>query len=73
MKVSVSIPEEDVAFLDEYARRVGLASRSAALHRAVKALRAHELEDDYAGAWSDWAEEAVRWDEVTGDGLDSER
>ena len=35
MKVSVSIPDEDVRFLDEYARDQGLDSRSAAVHRAV--------------------------------------
>jgi Arc/MetJ-type ribon-helix-helix transcriptional regulator len=71
MKMSVSIPEQDVQFLDEYARRQGLRSRSAALHQAVRALRAQHLEDSYAAAWAelDDAETAV-WDTVTSDGLD---
>ena len=33
MKVSVSLPGEDVRFLDEYAREQGLESRSAAVHK----------------------------------------
>lgn len=33
MKVSVSLPGQDVEFLDAYAREQGLESRSAALHR----------------------------------------
>ncbi len=32
MKVSVSLPDSDVDFLDTYASTQGLASRSAALH-----------------------------------------
>lgn len=70
MKVSVSLPDDDVAFLDDYARARG-DSRSAALHRAVRLLRERGLGADYAAAWADWdAEEAATWDAVTGDGLD---
>ncbi|MFP5298949.1 MAG: ribbon-helix-helix domain-containing protein, partial [Actinomycetota bacterium] len=39
MKVSISLPEEDVAFLDAYAETQGIPSRSAAIHRAVRLLR----------------------------------
>ena len=39
MKLSVSLPEEDVAALDAYARAAGLPSRSAALHHAIRLLR----------------------------------
>ena len=39
MKVSVSLPSEDVKFLDVYAEEQGLESRSAALQRAVRLLR----------------------------------
>ena len=38
MKVSVSLPDEDVEFLDAYARSQGLASRSATVHKAVRLL-----------------------------------
>jgi hypothetical protein len=35
MKVSVSLPGDDIQFLDDYAREQGLESRSAAVHRAI--------------------------------------
>jgi len=54
MKVSVSLPDEDIEFLDAYARSVGARSRSAVLHRAVRLLRATELGPAYAQAWQGW-------------------
>jgi len=54
MKLSVSLPEEDVAILDEFARTAGLSSRSAALRHAVRMLRLPQLEQDYQTAWNDW-------------------
>lgn len=73
MKVSVSLPNDDVEFLDEYAREQGLDSRSAALHRAVRLLRAAELPNAYEAAWDEWAAagEAERWEPTSGDGLKS--
>ncbi len=71
MKLSVSLPEEDVELLDEYARTSGLPSRSAALHHAIRLLRHPELEQDYAAAWDEWASsgEQAAWDSTVGDGL----
>ena len=70
MKLSVSIPDEDVQFLDDYAREQGLDSRSAAVHRAVRLLRTAELAAAYESAWEEWAgSEATDWDGVAGDGL----
>jgi Arc/MetJ-type ribon-helix-helix transcriptional regulator len=71
MKLSVSLPDEDVAFLDEQARRRGTASRSAVMHQAVLLLRASRLEEDYAAAWQEWDASGDRqvWDTVAGDGL----
>ncbi len=71
MKLSVSLPDEDVEFLDEYARSQGYRSRSAVLHRAIRLLRSSELGDAYAEAWSEWAEtgEADRWGSTSADGL----
>ena len=43
MKLSVSLPAEDVEFLDQYARSLGARSRSAVIRRAVRLLRASEL------------------------------
>jgi len=70
MKVSVSIPDEDVRFLDDYAREQGLDSRSAAVHRAVRLLRTAELASAYESAWEEWAgSDAADWEAVAGDGL----
>jgi Arc/MetJ-type ribon-helix-helix transcriptional regulator len=73
MKVSVSLPGEDVRFLDEYAREQGLESRSAALHRAVRLLRTAELGAIYEAAWQEWAAEgeAELWEPTTSDGVGS--
>jgi Arc/MetJ-type ribon-helix-helix transcriptional regulator len=73
MKVSVSLPGEDVQFLDEYAKEQGLESRSAALHRAVRLLRTAELGGTYEAAWDEWAAggDATLWESTTGDGLGS--
>jgi antitoxin MazE9 len=70
MKLSVSIPDDDVRFLDDYAREQGLDSRSAALHRAVRLLRTAELAAAYESAWDEWAgSDAAGWDATAGDGL----
>lgn len=70
MKVSVSLPDDDVAFLDAYAREQGIGSRSAVLHQAVRLLRAVDLSDDYDAAWQDWSrsEDAEVWDTTVADG-----
>ncbi len=75
MKVSVSLPDEDVAFLDEYARSVAAGSRSAVVQRAIRLLRATELGPAYAQAWEDWAtgDDAGAWDAVVGDGIEPTR
>ncbi|MCY3634365.1 MAG: ribbon-helix-helix domain-containing protein [bacterium] len=70
MKVSVSLPDEDVEFLDAYARIHQIASRSATLHRAIRLLRASELAQDYAEAFAEWEEEESHlWDSAVADGL----
>lgn len=71
MKLSVSLPDEDVTFLDEYARNQGYDSRSAVVHKAVRLLRASELGGDYADAWKEWAEsgDADSWETAVADGL----
>lgn len=71
MRVSASLPAEDVKYLDGYARERQLGSRSAALHKAVRLLRAAELGAEYESAWDEWDEtgEAEAWESTTGDGL----
>ena len=70
MKVSVSLPDVDVEFLDTYAKREGFPSRSAVLHKAVRLLRASELGAAYEDAWAEWeADDGALWDRTSGDGL----
>jgi Arc/MetJ-type ribon-helix-helix transcriptional regulator len=71
MKLSVSLPDADVAVLDEYARTAGLPSRSAVVQYAIRLLRLPDLEQDYAAAWDDWESsgEQAAWEETAADGL----
>jgi Arc/MetJ-type ribon-helix-helix transcriptional regulator len=71
VKVSVSLPEADVEYLDSYARAQGLDSRSAALQKAVRLLRASELGAAYEDAWAEWdaGEESELWDAASADGV----
>ena len=71
MKLSVSLPDEDVAVLDEYVRASGLRSRSAALHHAIRLLRHPDLGEEYATAWAEWdaTGEDAAWEPTVADGL----
>lgn len=70
MKISMSLPDEDVTFLDAYVEEKSLPSRSAALHKAVRLLRASGLGIAYEAAWSEWGEENESiWDATSSDGL----
>lgn len=71
MKVSVSLPDEDVEFLDAYAQAQGLASRSAVLHKAVRLLRGAELAPAYEDAFASWedSDDAADWENTVGDNL----
>jgi antitoxin MazE9 len=70
MKLSVSLGEEDVTFIDEYAAQQRIGSRSAVLQRAIELLRASELESAYQAAWEEWSEDdAAAWESTTGDGV----
>ena len=67
----MSLPVEDVSYLDAYAQAQGLDSRSAAVQKAVRLLRSSELGAAYEDAWTSWAEsdDADLWDDTTADGL----
>jgi Arc/MetJ-type ribon-helix-helix transcriptional regulator len=71
MKISVSLPDEDVGFVDEYMARTGSSSRSAAIHEAIALLRNASLEDAYLVAWEEWESdgEADVWEVAVGDGV----
>ncbi|MBS2537967.1 antitoxin [Catenulispora sp. NF23] len=66
-KLSISLPDDDVAFLDE----LNADSRSAAVHAAIVQARSLRLADDYSAAYDEWGSsgDAELWDGVVGDGL----
>lgn len=69
MKLSVSLLEEDVEFLDAYAQAQGVASRSAVVHRAVRLLRASQLGPAYEDAWEEWSgDDEQAWEVTAADG-----
>jgi antitoxin MazE9 len=74
MKISVSLPQEDVAFVDGYAARTEAESRSAVIHDAIELLRRAQLEQEYAEAFAEWdgSEDAEFWDQFSADGLTDE-
>jgi Arc/MetJ-type ribon-helix-helix transcriptional regulator len=69
MKLSVSLPSEDVEFLDAYARAHAFASRSAVVHAAISSLRQEDLPDAYRDAWAEWEPDGEAWERAVGDGL----
>ena len=71
MKVSVSLPDEDVRFVDDEARMGKYGSRSAVIHAAIRLLRDQPYQDSYAIASDEWEEdgEDVVWEKSTADGL----
>jgi Arc/MetJ-type ribon-helix-helix transcriptional regulator len=72
VKLSVSMSEDDVEFIDQYASQHGVESRSGVVQRAVSLLRATELGDDYAAAWEEWEKtDADAWGPTVGDGIGS--
>jgi Arc/MetJ-type ribon-helix-helix transcriptional regulator len=70
MKLSVSLSDKDVEFIDQYATEHGVESRSGVVQRAVWQLRATELGDDYTAAWDEWnSSDREVWDSAIADGV----
>lgn len=70
--MSISLPEADLAFLDRYAREDDLESRSAAVHKAVRALLDTQLEAEYTEDFAEWegSEDERFLEEAVSDGLE---
>lgn len=68
-KVSLSLSESDLAFLDAQALEGRYPSRSAAIQDAVRLLRESRLADAYAEAYGEGYDD--EWDVVADDGLAS--
>ena len=71
MKLSVSLPDEDIEFLDAYAKAQGIPTRSAVMQKAVRLLRSAALGPSYEDAWGEWSDsgEAAAWETTLADGL----
>jgi len=67
LKLSISLPDDDLVFLDE----LNAESRSAAIHAAIELARSLSLVDDYTAAYDEWVSsgDAELWESVVGDGL----
>ncbi len=72
MKLSVSLTDQDVEFLDYYVKLHDLESRSAAIQQALRTLRDLGLEESYERAFAEWegSEDQRLWDTTTGDGIE---
>jgi Arc/MetJ-type ribon-helix-helix transcriptional regulator len=75
MKLSVSLSDADIEFIDRYAECHDVKTRSAVLHKAVKVLQEEDLADAYEEAFIEWEEsgEATIWDRAVRDGLEDDR
>ena len=67
----MSLPLDDVEFLDGYMRSHGVGSRSAVVRKAVGLLRASELGSAYGDAWREGFDsgEETAWETASGDGI----
>ena len=70
MRLRITIPDDDAAFLEAYAVRAGLTSRSAVVRQAIALLREDQLIRDYVTAFDEWADsgETAVWETTTRDG-----
>jgi hypothetical protein len=71
MKLSISLPDVDVAYLDQFAKAHGLTTRSAAIQQALRIVREASLGAAYEEAWAEWDSngDAALWDRTVGDGM----
>lgn len=71
MKISISLRDEDVEFVNAQTQAGVFPTRSAVVHAAIRLLRDRQYIDSYAAAWDEWdaADEQHVWESATGDGL----
>ncbi|MGO4593182.1 ribbon-helix-helix domain-containing protein [Leifsonia sp. 2TAF2] len=72
-KLSVSLSDEDVAYLDEIASAERNGNRSAVIHDMVRLFREIRYEDAYRQAFEEWegSEDQKLWNTTVADGLGS--
>jgi Arc/MetJ-type ribon-helix-helix transcriptional regulator len=70
MKLSISLPDEDIEFVDRLVSTRPSSNRSSILHAAIVALRDQHLAQEYRQAAAEWADgDGPAWEAVTGDGV----
>ncbi len=70
-KISVSLSEADLAFLDREALDGRFPTRSAAVQEGIRLLREARLADAYAEAFGEWNDQGDErgWDAASTDGV----
>jgi hypothetical protein len=70
-KLSISVDETYLPFIDNYQRQHNVKTKSEVLERALELLRRTELERAYAEAAEEWRNnpDAKLWENTVGDGL----
>lgn len=71
MKLGISLPDDEVAFLDREVAAGHATSRSAGIQAALRELREQRLDAEYDAAWREWdgSEDQALWDSTEGGGL----
>lgn len=73
MKLSISLPEKDVAYIDRHLADHDEPSRSAVIRKAIERLRSEELREAYGELCKEWGtEDDLLWETTVGDGLEDE-
>ena len=73
MKLSISLPEKDVAYIDRHLADHDEPSRSAVIRKAIERLREEELSEAYRQLWKEWGtEDDLLWETTVGDGIEDE-
>jgi len=71
VKLSISLPDRDVEFIDRYADEHRIGGRSGVIQRALSLLRTHELADEYREAWGEWdPADTELWEAAIADGIE---
>lgn len=71
VKLSISLSDDEVAFIDRCIARDLADSRSAVIQQALARLHTDTLTDAYASAWDEWSSaDGELWDETVTDGVE---
>lgn len=73
MKLSITLPDKDVAYIDRHIADHDEPSRSAVIRKAIERLRHEELSEAYGELCKEWGtEDDLLWETTVGDGIDAE-